>query len=50
MVSGKKIRTTIAERPGMDMKYQMDATRIRELGWEPLYSFEEGLKEYLQQV
>lgn len=45
-VSGKKIPTKTAERPGMDLKYQMDATRIRELGWKPLYSFEEGLKEY----
>ena len=46
-VTGKKVKTHPAERPGMDMKYQMDATRIKELGWTPLYSFEEGLKEYL---
>jgi nucleoside-diphosphate-sugar epimerase len=46
-VTGKKVTTHAGDRPGMDMKYQMDATRIRELGWEPLYSFEEGLREYL---
>ena len=46
-VTGKKITTHPGNRPGMDMKYQMDATRIKELGWKPLYSFEEGLKEYL---
>jgi nucleoside-diphosphate-sugar epimerase len=47
-VSGKKINTYPTNRPGMDMKYQMDAARIRtELGWEPLYTFDEGLKEYL---
>lgn len=45
-VTGKKIMTHPAERPGMDLKYQMDASRIRELGWTPQYTFEEGLKEY----
>lgn len=46
-VTGKTISTTPAHRPGIDMKYQMDSTRIRELGWTPLYTFEEGLREYL---
>jgi len=47
-VTGKKINTHATNRPGMDMKYQMDASRIKdELGWKPIYSFEEGLKEYL---
>lgn len=46
-VTGKKIKTHPSHRPGMDLKYQMDGTCMRELGWEPLYSFEEGVKEYL---
>jgi nucleoside-diphosphate-sugar epimerase len=46
-VTGKKVATHPSERPGMDMQYQMDASRIKELGWSPLYSFEEGLREYL---
>jgi len=46
-VTGKKIPTTKSHRPGIDMKYQMDSARIRELGWKPLYTFEEGLKKYL---
>lgn len=47
-VTGKKINTYTENRPGMDMKYQMDASRIRnDLGWKPDYSFDEGLKEYL---
>lgn len=46
-VTGKKIKTHPSHRPGMDMKYQMDNSRIKALGWKPLYSFEEGLKEYL---
>lgn len=46
-VTNTEIKTTESHRPGMDEKYQMDATRVRELGWTPLYAFEEGLREYL---
>jgi len=49
-VTGKKIVTHQSHRPGMDKKYQMDATRLRDLGWVPEYSFEEGLKEYLSDI
>ncbi|MCK9273187.1 GDP-mannose 4,6-dehydratase [Candidatus Gracilibacteria bacterium] len=49
-VTGKKCSTHPSHREGMDSKYQMDGTRLKEeLGWKPLYSFEEGLKEYLCQ-
>lgn len=47
-VSGVKINTTESFRPGMDEKYQMTNDRIKELGWKPLYPFEEGLAEYLR--
>ena len=46
-VAGKDIPTHTSHRAGMDIKYQMDSTRIRELGWKPLYTFEESLREYL---
>ncbi len=46
-ITGKTIKTTESHRPGMDMKYQMDSTRLKELGWKPLYTFEEGIKKYL---
>lgn len=47
-VSGKKINTHPTNRPGMDMRYQMDGGRIqRELGWRPSYTFDQGLEEYL---
>ncbi len=47
--TGKKVPTHPSHRPGMDLKYQMDGTRIMiELGWKPQYTFDEGLKEYLE--
>ena len=46
-VTGITPTTTEAHRPGMDMKYQMDSSRLRELGWTPLYSFEDSLRDYL---
>lgn len=47
-VTGKTVDTYPNNRPGMDMKYQMDNSRILDLGWKPLYTFEEGLAEYLK--
>ncbi|BAV64978.1 dTDP-glucose 4,6-dehydratase [Sphingobium cloacae] len=36
----------VADRPGHDRRYAIDAARIRrELGWEPLESFESGLEK-----
>ena len=36
----------VADRPGHDRRYAIDASRLRgELGWAPKYSFERGLVE-----
>jgi dTDP-glucose 4,6-dehydratase len=36
----------VADRPGHDQRYAMDATKIRrELGWQPQESFESGLRK-----
>lgn len=46
---GKTIPKIPSTRSGMDMKYQMDNTRLKELGWyKPKFTFEESLYEYLQ--
>jgi len=39
----------VADRLGHDRRYAIDADKIRnELGWEPKYSFETGIKETIQ--
>ena len=36
----------VADRPGHDRRYAVDASRLRdELGWAPKYSFERGIAE-----
>lgn len=49
-IMNKKVNTTPSNRPGMDMKYQMDNTRINDLGWVPKWSFIGGLTEYLYEA
>lgn len=46
-ITGHKIATYDHNRPGMDSKYQVDNSKIIALGWKPMYSFDDGLKEYL---
>lgn len=39
----------VTDRPGHDMRYAIDATRIQdELGWEPSLQFEEGLRKTIE--
>lgn len=33
----------VEDRPGHDQRYALDATKIRDLGWQPKWDFEEGL-------
>jgi dTDP-glucose 4,6-dehydratase len=41
--------TFVTDRPGHDVRYGIDATRIRnELGWRPLVSVEEGLERVVK--
>jgi len=41
----EKLITYVTDRAGHDMRYAIDATKIkRKLGWEPSITFEKGLE------
>ena len=41
--------TYVKDRPGHDRRYAIDNTKITgELGWKPLYPFEQGMRETIQ--
>jgi dTDP-glucose 4,6-dehydratase len=41
--------TYVADRPGHDMRYAIDASKIqKELGWEPEETFESGIRKTVQ--
>jgi len=35
----------VTDRPGHDLRYSLDCTRLEKLGWKPSRSFEEGLED-----
>jgi len=44
--SSTQLITYVKDRPGHDLRYAIDASKIkRELGWEPSVTFEEGLSK-----
>ena len=45
----KNLITFVADRPGHDMRYAIDASKIeRELGWRPEETFDTGLRKTVQ--
>jgi dTDP-glucose 4,6-dehydratase len=51
--TSEKLVTYVTDRPGHDLRYAIDATKLnKELGWKPSLQFEEGLEKtvdwYLQ--
>ncbi len=44
--SSQELITYVKDRPGHDLRYAIDASKInKELGWEPSVTFEEGLEK-----
>ncbi len=40
------LKQEVPDRPGHDRRYLLDSTKItRELGWEPMITFEKGMRE-----
>ena len=35
----------VEDRPGHDIRYSLDSSKIRELGWKPKHSFKKGIEE-----
>ena len=45
----ERLITYVTDRPGHDMRYAIDASKIRrELGWEPQENFDSGLRKTVQ--
>jgi dTDP-glucose 4,6-dehydratase len=44
-----ELKQFVADRPGHDRRYAIDATKVRkELGWRPRHDFESGLRETIR--
>jgi dTDP-glucose 4,6-dehydratase len=38
----------VKDRPGHDLRYSLDCSKLRELGWRPEYDFDEALAETIK--
>ena len=49
VTSYRELITHVPDRPGHDLRYAIDASKIqRELGWKPEETFESGLRKTVQ--
>jgi dTDP-glucose 4,6-dehydratase len=46
---GEDMMEFVEDRPGHDLRYSINSSKIRrELGWKPKYDFEEALRETVE--
>ncbi|MCS7109297.1 MAG: dTDP-glucose 4,6-dehydratase [Candidatus Micrarchaeota archaeon] len=38
----------VEDRPGHDIRYSLDSTKIRDIGWRPIFRFKEGIKRTVE--
>lgn len=38
----------VEDRPGHDIRYSLDSSKMRELGWKPKHSFKEGIRKTVE--
>ena len=38
----------VADRSGADVRYSLDSSRIKRLGWKPKITFDEGIREVIE--
>ena len=43
--SDKSMIEYVTDRPGHDLRYSLDCSNLKELGWAPEYDFDEALEE-----
>ncbi|MEM0268793.1 MAG: dTDP-glucose 4,6-dehydratase [Candidatus Korarchaeum sp.] len=48
MKRGEDLMEFVEDRPGHDVRYSLDSTKIRELGWEPKHEFDEALRDTVE--
>jgi len=45
---GSKMIEQVKDRPGHDLRYALDSSKIKKLGWQPEYKFEEAVRETIR--
>ncbi len=48
MDKGEELIEFVDDRPGHDLRYSLDSSKIRNMGWKPRHSFENGLKKTVE--
>lgn len=48
LIGKKDLIEFVEDRPGHDVRYSLNSSKIRKLGWRPKHSFKEGLKKTVE--